>query len=49
MGNTRRLLRDAGVEAEKISQILDDCKKGDYSHAVATCMYALQEAGYEIR
>jgi hypothetical protein len=37
------------VPDEEISQILDDCKKGDYSHAVATCMDALEEAGYEIR
>lgn len=49
MGNTKRALRDAGVPQEKISQVLGECTKGDYSHAVATCMNALEEAGYEVR
>jgi hypothetical protein len=49
MGNTKKALRDAGVGQEKISQVLDECTKGDYSHAVATCMSALTEAGYEVR
>ena len=48
MGNTKRALKDAGVTQEKISQMLDECTKGDYNHAVATCMNALTEAGYEI-
>ena len=48
VGNTKRALKDAGVTQEKISQMLDECTKGDYNHAVATCMNALTEAGYEI-
>jgi len=49
MGNTKRALKDAGVPHEKISQMLDECTKGDYPHLIATCMSALTEAGYEIR
>jgi hypothetical protein len=49
MGNTKRALRDAGVVEEKISQVLEECTKGDYSHAVGICMNALTEAGYEVR
>jgi hypothetical protein len=49
MGNTKRALRDAGVPQDKISQVLDECTKGDYSHALGTCMKALEEAGYEAR
>jgi hypothetical protein len=49
MGNTRRALREAGVPQEKISQVIDECMKGDYSYAIGTCMKALEEAGYEIR
>lgn len=49
MGNTKRALRDAGVPQEKISQVLEECTRGDYSHAVGTCMNALTEAGYEVR
>ena len=36
MGNTRRALMDAGVSKEKISLVIDQCKTGDYSHAVVT-------------
>ncbi len=49
MGNTRRALKDAGVPQENISQVIEECTKGDYSHAVGTCVKALEEAGYEIR
>jgi len=49
MGNTRRALKDAGIPQEKISQVFGECTKGDYSHAVATCVSALTEAGYEVR
>jgi len=49
MGNTKKALRDAGVGQEKISQVLDECTKGDYSHLLATCVGALTDAGYEIR
>jgi hypothetical protein len=49
MGNTKRALKDAGVPQGKISQVLEECTKSDYNHAVATCMDALTEAGYEIQ
>jgi hypothetical protein len=49
MGNTKRALKDAGVPQEKISQVLSECTKGDYNHAVAMRVNALTEAGYEVR
>ena len=49
MGNTKKAMSDAGVAQEKISQMLDECTKGDYSHLIATCVEALTEAGYEVR
>ena len=49
MGNTKQALKDAGVEKAKISAVIDECTKGDYSHALATCMKALKDAGYEVR
>ena len=49
MGNTKHALEEAGVEKTKISQALEECKKGDYSHLIATCVKALTEAGYVVR
>ena len=49
MGNTQEALRDAGVEQVKISQVLDECMKGDYSNLLAVCVGALTDAGYEVR
>jgi alkylhydroperoxidase/carboxymuconolactone decarboxylase family protein YurZ len=48
-GHTRWALRDAGVSKDKISQVIDECTTGDYSHAVVTCVSALEEAGYKVR
>jgi hypothetical protein len=49
MGNTKQALKEAGVDKAKISAVIEECTKGDYNHALATCMAALKEAGYEIR
>jgi len=49
MGNTKLALVEAGVEKAKIDLMLDECKKGDYSHLIATCVEALTGAGYEVR
>ena len=49
MGNTKLALEQAGIEKTKICQTLEECKKGDYTHLIATCMGALTEAGYEVR
>lgn len=49
MGNTKRALREAGVSAEKISQTIEECTKGDYYHLIGVCMKALEDAGYEVR
>ena len=48
MGNTKLALEEAGVEKAKIDLVFEECKKGDYSHLLATCVSALTEAGYEI-
>lgn len=49
MGHTQQALRDAGIEKAKISAVIEECTKGSYDHALATCVAALKEAGYEIR
>ncbi|RPJ06417.1 MAG: hypothetical protein EHM36_06995 [Deltaproteobacteria bacterium] len=49
MGNTRRALREAGVPEEKIRATLSGCMTGDYSHALGTCIKALEDEGYEVR
>ncbi len=49
MGNTKEALKEAGVESAKISSVMEDARVSDYSHLLAVCMNALEEAGYEVR